>query len=59
MKIDNKRNTYRIWLSRLVITIVFTLIILVLIFVSWFDNPDLPHYQIPSCHSDLCGLPGH
>jgi len=38
MKIDNQRNTYRIWLSRLVMTIVFALIILVLVFVSWFDN---------------------
>ena len=40
MKIDNQRNTYRIWLSRLVITIVFALVILVFIFVSWFDNPE-------------------
>jgi len=38
MKIDNQRNTYRIWLSRLVMTIVFALIILLLVFVSWFDN---------------------
>lgn len=38
MKIDNQRNTYRIWLSRLVMTIVFALLILVLVFVSWFDN---------------------
>jgi len=38
MKIDNQRNTYRIWLSRLVMTIVFALVILVLVFVSWFDN---------------------
>jgi len=42
MKIDNRRNTYRIWLSRLVMTMVFALIILLLVFVSWFDNPDLP-----------------
>jgi hypothetical protein len=40
MKIDNQRNTYRIWLSRLVMTMVFALVILVLIFVSWFDNLD-------------------
>jgi hypothetical protein len=40
MKIDNQRNTYRIWLSRLVMTVVFALIILVLVFVPWFDNPD-------------------
>lgn len=38
MKIDNQRNTYRIWLSRLVMTIVFALVILVLVFVAWFDN---------------------
>jgi len=38
MKIDNQKNTYRIWLSRLVMTIVFALIILVLVFVSWFDE---------------------
>ena len=42
MKIDNQKNTYLIWLSRLVMTIVFALIILLLVFVSWFDNPDLP-----------------
>lgn len=40
MKIDNQRNTYRIWLSRLVMTVVFALIILVLVFVPWFDNPE-------------------
>lgn len=38
MKIDNQKNTYRIWLSRLVMTIVFALIILLLVFVSWFDD---------------------
>lgn len=40
MKIDNQRNTYRIWLSRLIMTVVFALLIVVLIFVPWFDNPD-------------------
>ena len=40
MKIDNQRNTYLIWLSRLVMTIVFALVILLLVFVSWFDNLD-------------------
>jgi len=40
MKIDNQRNIYRIWLSRLIMTVVFALIIVVLIFVPWFDNPD-------------------
>jgi hypothetical protein len=38
MKIDNKRNIYRIWLSRLAMTVVFALLILVLIFISWFDD---------------------
>ena len=38
MKIDNQRNTYRIWLSRLVMTTVFAMAILLLVFVSWFDN---------------------
>lgn len=40
MKIDNQRNTYRIWLSRLIMTTLFALIIVVLLFVPWFDNPD-------------------
>jgi hypothetical protein len=38
MKIDNQNNTYRIWLSRLVMTVVFALIILILVFIPWFDN---------------------
>lgn len=38
MKIDNQRNTYRIWLSRLVMTVVFTLIILLIVFLPWFDE---------------------
>ena len=42
MKLDNQKNTYRIWLRRLTMTIVFTLAIIVLIFIPWFDNPDLP-----------------
>lgn len=40
MKIDNKRNTYRLWLNRMVTTIVFTVAILVIIFIPWFDNPE-------------------
>jgi hypothetical protein len=35
MKIDNQKNTYRLWLSRLVMTIVFTLSIIVIIFLPW------------------------
>ena len=38
MKIDNQKNIYRIWLSRLVMTVVFALVILVLIFIPWFDS---------------------
>ena len=38
MKVDNQRNTYRIWISRLVMAILFTLVIIVLIFVSWFEQ---------------------
>lgn len=38
MQIDNQRNIYRIWLSRLVMTVVFALVILALIFIPWFEN---------------------
>lgn len=41
MKIDNQHNTYRIWLGRMIMTIVFTLIIVVIIFLPWFDNSRL------------------
>jgi len=40
MKIDNQKNTYRIWLSRLIMTIVFTLIILLIVFLPWFDQTE-------------------
>ena len=40
MKVDNQRNTYRIWLSRLVMTIVFTIAILAILFLPWFDRED-------------------
>jgi len=40
MKVDNQRNTYRIWLSRLVMTVVFTLIILLIVFLPWFDETE-------------------
>ena len=48
MKLDNQRNTYRIWLSRLVMTIVFTLIILGIVFLPWFDETEfwLTKYHI-------------
>lgn len=41
MKVDNQKNTYRIWIRRLTLTIVFTLAIIILIFIPWFDKPDL------------------
>ncbi|RLD95896.1 MAG: hypothetical protein DRJ29_01370 [Bacteroidetes bacterium] len=40
MSIDNQKNTYRIWLSRLVMTIVFSLIILAIVFLPWFDETE-------------------
>lgn len=40
MKLDNKRNTYRIWLSRLIMTTIFALVVVLLIFIPWFDNPE-------------------
>lgn len=39
MKLDNQKNTYRIWIRRLVMAIVFTLVILVLVFIPWPDDP--------------------
>lgn len=41
MKIDNQKSTYKIWIRRLSTTILFTLAIVVLIFVPWFNDPDL------------------
>ena len=41
MKIDNQRNTYRIWLRRLVTAIVFTLAIIILIFIPWFESREV------------------
>ena len=38
MQIDNQRNIYRIWLSRLVMTVIFALVILAFVFISWFDT---------------------
>jgi len=40
MLIDNQRNTYRVWLSRLVMTTVFALIILAIVFLPWFDESE-------------------
>jgi len=40
MLIDNQKNTYRVWLSRLVMTIIFTLVILAIVFLPWFDESE-------------------
>lgn len=41
MRVDNQKNTYRIWLSRLILAIGFTMGIVILILVPWFSNPEL------------------
>lgn len=40
MKIDNQRNIYRIWLRKLIITIIFTLSIISLVFLDILNKPD-------------------
>jgi hypothetical protein len=40
MEIDNQKNTYRLWLSRMVMTIVFTLSIIVIIFLPWPEKSE-------------------
>ncbi len=42
MKIDNQRNIYRIWLRKLVFTIVFTIAILAIVFLNIFEQPGAP-----------------
>ncbi|MFH0759546.1 MAG: hypothetical protein V2B15_19825 [Bacteroidota bacterium] len=39
MKIDNQRNTYRIWIRRLIMAILFTFLIILMIFIPWFEGP--------------------
>jgi len=48
MKLDNQKNTYRIWLRRMVMAIIFTMAIVVLIFVPWLGGPDswLTEYHV-------------
>lgn len=41
MKIDNQRNTYRIWIRRLIMAIIFTLAIIVILFLPWFEDEEL------------------
>lgn len=40
MKIDNQRNIYRIWLRKLIVTILFTLSIIALVFLDILNEPD-------------------
>jgi hypothetical protein len=40
MKLDNKQNTYRIWIRRLIMAISFTVLIIIILLTTWFDNPD-------------------
>lgn len=37
MVVDNKRNTYRSWVQRLIMAILFTFVIIILIFVPWLE----------------------
>ncbi len=48
MRIDNQKNTYRIWIRRLVLAIVFVLVIILMIFVPWFEDPEfwLTEYHV-------------
>jgi hypothetical protein len=48
MKIDNQKNTYRIWIRRLVMAVVFTLLIILMIFIPWFEDRDfwLTEYHV-------------
>jgi len=41
MKIDNQRNTYRLWISRLIMAIIFTLVIIVILFLPWFEDREV------------------
>lgn len=42
MKLDNQKNTYRIWLRRLILAVVFTVLIILLIFIPWPEKEDFP-----------------
>jgi hypothetical protein len=48
MRIDNKRNTYRIWIRRLIMAILFTLLIILMIFIPWFEDREfwLTEYHV-------------
>ncbi len=40
MNIDNQRNVYRVWLRKLIITILFVIFIIALVFINLFDDPN-------------------
>lgn len=40
VKIDNKKNIYRIWLRKLLFTIIFTAAVIAVMFLEVFDNAD-------------------
>lgn len=42
MKIDNQKNIYKIWIRKLVFTILFTGSIVAVIFLNFFDHPESP-----------------
>ena len=42
MKIDNQKSIYRIWLRKMVFTIVFTASIVIVMFLKIFDKPESP-----------------
>jgi hypothetical protein len=41
MQIDNQKNIYRVWLRRMIMAIAFTVLIVILLFVPWFDDPEV------------------
>ena len=41
MKIENKKETYRIWLQKFVATVIFTPLVIVFSFANYFDEPFL------------------
>ena len=40
MKIDNQKNIYRIWLRKMIVTIIFTGAIIAILFIDIFKQPD-------------------
>lgn len=42
MKIDNQKNIYKIWLRKMIFTILFTGSIVLVMFLKFFDQPESP-----------------